>query len=414
MSWLETFRTGLNGIRTHRLRSGLTVLGILIGIAAVILTVGLGEGAQAQVSSDITALGTNLLTVSPGSSTSATGIRGGFGTSSTLTTYDASALGSSTVAPDIKAVAPITDSDETLTAGTSNWSTSVVGSTPQWITVRGETVAQGRFIDNQDVNDHEAVVVLGSVTASELFSRQDPVGQTVDVDGLPLTVVGVLNSVGSSTSSSTTSDPDDTAIVPISTAAEEIFGGTSRDAVSSIIVQARSSDDLTAAYQETNHELLALHDITTASDADFTITSEAEELSTATSVDRTLTILLGGVAGISLLVGGIGVMNIMLVSVTERIREIGLRKALGATPRLIRRQFLVEASVLGLTGGALGAGLGIIGAIFLPGVVGDPITISGWAVAGAIVIAMAIGVIFGVYPASRAANLAPIDALRSE
>jgi putative ABC transport system permease protein len=414
MSWLETIRTGLNGIRTHRLRSGLTVLGILIGIAAVILTVGLGEGAQAQVSSDITALGTNLLTVSPGSSTSATGIRGGFGTASTLTTYDASALGSSTVAPDIKAVAPLTDSDETLTAGTSNWSSSVVGTTPSWITVRGETVAQGRFIDNQDVNDHEAVVVLGSVTASELFSREDPVGQTVDVDGLPLTVVGVLNSVGSSTSSSTTSDPDDTAIVPITTAAEEIFGGTSRDAVSSIIVQARSSNDLTAAYQETDHELLALHGITTAADADFTITSEAEELSTATSVDKTLTILLGGVAGISLLVGGIGVMNIMLVSVTERIREIGLRKALGATPGLIRRQFLVEASVLGLTGGALGAGLGIIGAIFLPGAVGDPITISAWAVAGAIVVAVAIGLIFGVYPASRAAHLAPIDALRSE
>jgi len=414
MSWLETLRTGLNGIRSHRLRSGLTVLGILIGIAAVILTVGLGEGAQAQVSSDITALGTNLLTVSPGSSTSAGGIRGGFGTASTLTTYDATALSSQTVAPDIKAVAPITDSEETLTAGTSNWSTSVVGSTPSWITVRGETVAQGRFIDNQDVSDHEPVVVLGSVTASELFSREDPVGQTVDVGGLPLTVVGVLNSVGSSTSSSTTSDPDDTAIVPLSTAAQEIFGGTSRDAVSSIIVQARSSDDLTGAYQEADHELLALHGITTAADADFNITSEAEELSTATSVDRTLTILLGGVAGISLLVGGIGVMNIMLVSVTERIRESGLRKALGATPRLIRRQFLVEASVLGLTGGALGAGLGIIGAIFLPGAVGDPITISAWAVAGAIVIAMAIGVIFGVYPASRAAHLAPIDALRSE
>jgi putative ABC transport system permease protein len=414
MSWLETLRTGLNGIRSHRLRSGLTVLGILIGIAAVILTVGLGEGAQAQVSSDITALGTNLLTVSPGSSTSAGGIRGGFGTASTLTTYDATALGSSTVAPDIKAVAPVTNSEETLTAGTSNWSTSVVGSTPSWIAVRGETVAQGRFLDNQDVSDHEPVVVLGSVTASELFSRVDPVGQTVDVNGLPLTVVGVLNSVGSSTSSSTTADPDDTAIVPISTAAEEIFGGTSRDAVSSIIVQARSSDDLTAAYQEADHELLALHGITTAAGADFTITSEAQALSTATSVDRTLTILLGGVAGISLLVGGIGVMNIMLVSVTERIREIGLRKALGATPRLIRRQFLVEASVLGLTGGALGAGLGIIGAIFLPGAVGDPITISAWAVAGAIVIAMAIGVIFGVYPASRAAHLAPIDALRSE
>ena len=414
MTWLETLRTGLNGVRTHRLRSGLTVLGILIGIAAVILTVGLGEGAQAQVSSEITALGSNLLTITPGSSTSAAGIRGGFGTSSTLTTFDAQALGSKTVAPDIKAVAPTTNSSEALTAGTSNWTTTVVGSTPSWITVRGETVAQGRFLDNQDITDHEAVVVLGSVTASELFTRGDPVGQTVDVAGFPLTVVGVLNSVGSSTTSSTTSDPDDTAIVPLTTAAEEIFGGTSRNSVSSIIVQARSSADLTGAYQEANQELLALHGITTASDADFTITSEASVVDTATSVDRTLTILLGGVAGISLLVGGIGVMNIMLVSVTERIREIGLRKALGATPRLIRRQFLIEASVLGLTGGALGAGLGIIGAIFLPGVVGDPISISGWAVAIALVVAMAIGVVFGVYPASRAANLAPIDALRSE
>jgi putative ABC transport system permease protein len=257
--------------------------------------------------------------------------------------------------------------------------------------------------------------VLGATTASELFSREDPVGQTVDVDGVPMSVVGVLTSVGSSSSSSsTTTDQDDQAIVPITTAAQRIFGGTSRNSVSSIIVQARSSSDLTAAYQEADHELLAAHDITTASDADFTITSEQSVLSTATSVDRTLTILLGGIAGISLLVGGIGVMNIMLVSVTERVREIGLRKALGATPRLIRRQFLVEASVLGLAGGALGVGLGIIGAVFLPGAVGDPITISPWAAGGALLVAMAIGVVFGVYPASRAAHLAPIDALRSE
>jgi putative ABC transport system permease protein len=184
--------------------------------------------------------------------------------------------------------------------------------------------------------------------------------------------------------------------------------------VSSIIVQARSSSALTAAYQEANQELLALHHITSSTDADFTITSEQSLLSTATSVDRTLTILLGGVAGISLLVGGIGVMNIMLVSVTERIREIGLRKALGATPRLIRRQFLVEASVLGLIGGALGVFLGIIGATFLPGVVGDPISISAPYSALALLVALAIGVSFGVYPASRAAHLAPIDALRSE
>jgi putative ABC transport system permease protein len=413
MTWLETHRTGLNGIRSHRLRSGLTVLGILIGIAAVILTVGLGEGAQAQVSSEITSLGTNLLTVSPGSSTSSTGIRGGFGSASTLTSADATALSSKVVAPDIKAVAPTTSSSETLLAGTTNWSTTVVGSTPSWLTVRGRTVAQGRFLDNQDIQDHEAVVVLGSTTASELFSRQDPVGQTVDVSGVPMSVVGVLTSVGSS-SSSTTTDQDDQAIVPITTAAERIFGGTTRNSVSSIIIEARSSSDLTAAYQEADHELLARHAITTATDADFSIASEQSALQTATSVDKTLTILLGGVAGISLLVGGIGVMNIMLVSVTERVREIGLRKALGATPSLIRRQFLVEASVLGLAGGALGAALGIIGALTLPGVVGDPITISPPATALALLVAIAIGVIFGVYPASRAANLAPIDALRSE
>jgi putative ABC transport system permease protein len=416
MSWLETFRTGLNGVRTHRLRSGLTVLGILIGIAAVILTVGLGEGAQAQVSSEITSLGTNLLTISPGSSTSSSGIRGGFGTASTLTTADAAALSSKTVAPDIKAVAPTTSSSETLTAGTSNWSTTVVGSTPSWLTIRGRTVEQGRFLDDQDVTDHEAVAVLGSTTASELFSRADPVGQSVNVDGVPMTVVGVLTPSGTSStaSSSTSSDQDDQVIVPITTAAERIFGGTSRNSVSSILVQAKSSALVTAAYQESDQELLALHDISTPTDADFTITPEQSLLSTATSVDRTLTILLGGVAGISLLVGGIGVMNIMLVSVTERIREIGLRKALGATPGLIRRQFLVEASVLGLAGGALGALLGIVGALTLPGVVGDPITISPPATLLALVVALAIGVIFGVYPASRAAHLAPIDALRSE
>jgi len=414
MGWLETFRTGLNGVRSHRLRSGLTVLGILIGIAAVILTVGLGEGAQAQVGSQITALGTNLLTVTPGSSTSSTGIRGGLGTASTLTMSDADYLSSKTVAPDIQAVAPTTQSEETLTAGSTNWSTTVVGSTSPWLTVRGRSVTQGRFIDNQDVSDNGTVVVLGSTTAAELFSRADPIGQTVDIGNVPMTVIGVLNTVGSSSSSTTTSDPDDQAIVPITTAADSLFGGTNRNSLSSIIVQAKSSADLTGAYQEIDHELLQLHQITSPANADFTITSEASLLSTATSVDRTLTILLAGVAGISLLVGGIGVMNIMLVSVTERIREIGLRKAIGATPALIRRQFLVEASVLGLTGGALGALLGIVGALVLPGVIGDPISISAPATALALVVALAIGVIFGVYPAGRAANLAPIDALRSE
>ena len=384
MNLLETFRTGLEGVITHRLRSGLTVLGIMIGIAAVILTVGLGEGAQQQVTSQITALGTNLLTVSPGSTTSSSGIRGGFGSASTLTTGDATALASKTVAPDIAAVAPTTTESESLVAGTTNWTTTVVGTDPSWMTVRGRSITEGRFIAGHDMTTRADVVVLGSTTAEELFGRRDPIGQPVTIDGVPMSVIGVLNTVGSSgsASSSTTADQDDQAIVPITTATTQLFGGTSRNSVGDILVQATSSSTLSAAYQEANAELASLHQITTASDADYTITPETSLVSTATSVDKTLTILLGGIAGISLLVGGIGVMNIMLVSVTERIREIGLRKALGATPRAIRRQFLVEASVLGLVGGVLGAGLGLLGAWILPQFISDPIAISPVATAG--------------------------------
>lgn len=415
MSWLETLRTGFDAVRSHRLRSGLTVLGILIGIAAVILTVGLGEGAQAQVTSEISALGTNLLTVTPGSSTSSTGIRGGLGSASTLTVADANALSSRTVAPDIKAVAPTTSSSETLTAGSTNWTTTVVGSTLDWLSVRGRTLAEGRFLDHQDVSDASAVTVLAPTTAQQLFGSADPVGQTVNIGGVPMTVVGVLTSAGSSSSSSsTTTSQDDQAIVPITTAEERLFGGSSRTSVQSILLQATSSTTLSAAYQEADAELLSLHHITTPASADFSITTEQSLLSTATSVDKTLTVLLAGIAAISLLVGGIGVMNIMLVSVTERIREIGLRKALGAAPSIIRRQFLVEASVLGMTGGLLGALLGVLGATVLPHFISNRISLSPSATAGSVVVAIAIGVGFGVYPASRAARLAPIDALRTE
>ncbi len=410
MSWWETVRTGLDAVRTHRLRSGLTILGILIGIAAVILTVGLGEGAQAQVSARINALGSNLLIVTPGSATATTGVRGGAGSASTLTLADATALASKTVAPDISAVAPAVQRQQTLAAAGSNWTTTVVGSTPAWTQVRARTVTSGRFLTAADVTGSAAVVVLGPSTAQQLFGVRDPVGQTVTVNAVPLTVVGVLNSAGAAA----TSNEDDVALVPITTAADRIFGGATRTSVQSIYLQASSSSALSAAYQEATQELLALHRITDPAAADFTISSQQSLLSTATSVTRTLTVLLGGIAAISLLVGGIGVMNIMLVSVTERVREIGLRKALGATPAIIRRQFLVEASVLGLVGGLLGTALGVLGAIGLPRLIGNPIAISPTASVAAVLMAIGLGVAFGVYPASRAARLAPIDALRSE
>jgi putative ABC transport system permease protein len=409
MSWLDTLRTGLEAIRTHRLRSGLTMLGILIGIAAVILTVGLGLGAQRVVAAQVQALGTNLLIISPGSATT-NGVRGGLGSASTLTQADADALGSPVVAPDIAAVAATTSGSASLQAGSSNWTTTVVGTQPAWLSVRARTLSAGRFLTADDQRTAATVAVLGATTAGELFGPVNAVGQAVTVDGKPFTVIGVLASSGSTGNANN----DDQAVIPMSTAQQRVLGGTNRSSVQTIYVQAGSTATLSAAYQEATAQLLALHGITDPTAADFTITSQESLVTAATSVNRTLTILLAGIAAISLFVGGIGVMNIMLVSVTERVREIGLRKALGARPRLIRRQFLVEASVLGLAGGVAGAAIGILGARVLPPLISNPIAISVPAVAGAVVVAVAIGLAFGVYPASRAARLAPIDALRSD
>jgi len=409
VNWRETLRTGLQAIRAHRLRSGLTMLGILIGIAAVILTVGLGEGASAQIRAQINSLGTNLLIITPGSATSSGGVNGPLGSAATLTLQDAGALASKADAPDIALVAPTSAAPQTLIAGTANWTTSMVGTTPGWLEARARTIAEGRFLTSADEKNAAAVTVLGPTTAKKLFGTSDPLGQTVNVNGVPLQVVGVLTSVGS-TSSAT--DEDDQALVPLPTMEQQI-GGNSRTSVDTIYVEATSQATLSAADQEANTLLLNLHGVS-AANPDFTINSQQSLLSTATSVNKTLTVLLAGIAAISLLVGGIGVMNIMLVSVTERIREIGLRKALGATPRVIRRQFLVEASLLGLTGGVLGAAAGLAGAVVLPHLISNAITISPAATVGAIVIAVVIGLVFGVYPASRAARLAPIDALRTE
>ena len=408
VNWTETLRTALEAVRAHRLRSILTMLGIVIGVSSVILTVGLGQGAQNKVKDEIAALGSNLLIVSPGSSTSSAGVRGGFGSATTLTTTDADAIADTSVVPDVEAVAPTTSTSLALTAGTSNWTTSVVGTTPSWLSVRARTLETGRFFTQAEVEHASNVIVLGSDTASELFTTGNAVGQTVSANGRTLTVIGVLKSTGSSNSGTSN---DDTAIVPLST--EESLAGTTSGSLSTIYVQGRSSGTLGAAYDEIDALLLNLHGITSASDADFSISSQDSLLDTANSTNKTLTVLLGGIAAISLLVGGIGVMNIMLVSVTERIREIGLRKALGATPKVIRRQFLVEASTLGLLGGLVGVLIGIVGAQVLPSIIDQPVAVSALATSAAILVSLALGIGFGVYPASRAARLTPIDALRS-
>lgn len=409
MNLAETLRTAVESLWARKMRSILTMLGILIGIASVMLVVGLGQGATAKITDQINKLGTNLLIVSPGSTTNSSGLRGGRGSATTLTADDAQVLTNPQVAPDVLRVAPVNQSQLSLSVGSTNWTSNVVGTTPDWLGVRNRSVSQGRFFTVDDLDNGRMVAVLGSTTAAQLFGGRDPIGQQVTANGQTFTVLGVLDSVGASM----ITDEDDQMVVPRTTFATRLSASANTRQVSAIYIEARDQQSLSAAYQEVTTALLNTHG-TTLADQDFQVSSQQALVDTVQSTAATLTLLLASVAGIALLVGGIGVMNIMLVSVSERIREIGLRKALGATPLVILRQFLVEAGLLGLLGGMLGVGLGIAGALTLPKLLDQPVAVSLPATAIALGVSLLIGTVAGVYPASRAARLAPIDALRSE
>jgi putative ABC transport system permease protein len=405
MSLLRTFDTGMRGLLGHRLRSILTTLGILFGVAAVICTVGIGTASADSVNSRIAALGTNLLTVSPGSTVSF-GVRGGAGSANTLTMDDVAGLEDKQDAPDISAVAPVVSGTATLVSTSSNESTTVQGSTASWLAANARALSSGIFVTSKEVQKHAQVVVLGATSASDLNAV---IGDQVTINGNPFQVIGILTSTGSSGFTNN----DDLAVIPITTAQDEVTGG-SPNSVQRILLSATSSATIGSAYLEADQLLLQTHHITNSASADFNITSASTLASTAASVTTTLTILLASVAAISLLVGGIGVMNIMLVSVTERTQEIGLRKALGATPRDLLRQFLIEAATLSFVGGVLGVGAALLAGFLVPRLANIAVTITATPVIIAVAVAAGVGLIFGVYPAARAARLAPIAALRSE
>ncbi len=401
MSLLRTFETGLRGIASHRLRSILTTLGILFGVAAVISTVGIGQASSNSVNSRIASLGTTELTITGGSSTSS-GVRGGAGSAATLTMADVTGLADRGNAPDIIAVAPENQGSTTVVNGATNVTTTVEGSSAEWLMANSRSLSDGSFFTVATVNNHGLFAVLGATTAANLGAG---VGSQITIASTPFTVLGVLNSSGGSGFT----NPDDLVIIPLTTDQDLIAG---QGKVQRIVVASSSATTIGSAYTEANQLLLQTHHITDSTAADFSIVSQSSFLSTAQSVTTTLTLLLASIAAISLLVGGIGVMNIMLVTVTERTTEIGLRKALGATPADVLRQFLIEAATLSIVGGILGVGTALFVGVLLPHFTTIGIDITPLPIVVAVGVAAAVGLIFGVYPAARAARLAPIVALR--
>ena len=407
MRWRDNLRIAVGGIVANKLRSALTVLGVLIGVAAVVILVAVGTGSSKAVSDQINALGTNTLTVfntgrfGGGRSTTGTQSR-----TASLTIANVKALEDRNNAPDILSVSPVSSTSVTATYDGATSTATVTGSTPSYLGAENYKVAAGRAITDKDVANHARVIDIGQTVASDLFTTsQNPLGQTIQLGSASFTIVGVLASKGSSG----ITNSDAVAIAPY-TAVEDVLTGYSQS-FSQLIVQGRSASTLNLAQSEVESILASAND-TTVANLPFRVLNQQSLLTAATSTSKTFTVLLAAVAAISLLVGGIGVMNIMLVTVTERTREIGIRKAIGAPKAAILTQFLLEAVLLSLIGGVAGILAGLIGSQFrIDGV--QPV-IAPYSIVLSFAIAIAVGVFFGFYPANRAASLRPIDALRYE
>jgi putative ABC transport system permease protein len=407
---VASVKIALRALKVNRTRSALTMLGIVIGVAAVIAMVGVGTGATARIQAQIQSIGSNLIIVLPGS-LSSNGVRLGTGAVATLTEDDAKAIAAE--CPSVSAVAPSVRGGVQVVYGSNNWATSVQGVTPDYMTIRDYTMLSGEFFTNQDVDAAAKVAVLGETVVQNLFGNSDPTGQVAIIKNVPFTVVGVLTPKGQSPSGQ---DQDDIILLPISTAKQKVLGANKANAraVSTLMVQASGPAAMDQAQQEMEALLRERHRILNGQDDDFTIRNLTEVFAAQESSAQVMSILLGAIASVSLIVGGIGIMNIMLVSVTERTREIGLRQAVGAKTRDILSQFLVEAVTLSLLGGIIGIVTGLAASALISHFAQWSTTVSPLSILMAFVFSALVGVFFGYYPARKAAFLDPIEALRYE
>ena len=405
---LASLRIALRALTVNKMRSALTMLGIIIGVGAVIAMIAVGTGAKKRIADQIASMGSNLIIVLSGSSTSG-GLRFGSGTVPTLTVDDAKAILNEI--PSVKYVAPILGGGAQVVFGNQNWSTIINGTTPEELEIRERSLAAGRSFTQQDVDGATKVCLLGKTIVDNLFGGIDPIGQIIRIKMVPFTVVGVLAPKGQSTQGQ---DQDDTIIVPLTTAQKKLFGMQFPGMVRLIMVQATAPEAMKDVEDQINDLLRQRHHIQPKQDNDFSVRNLTEIMSTQEQSANVMSLLLGAIASISLIVGGIGIMNIMLVSVTERTREIGIRIAVGAKGRDILLQFLIESLVLSLIGGTLGIGIGVAGTLILSSFTQWPTLFSIKAILFAFLFSSLVGIFFGFYPARKASMLNPIEALRYE